>query len=98
MLNITENLFGSGSAISTSTLSLINPRIGIILTSSKALLTSLAILITNENISKINLRYTKLGDWISFITILYEKTLKESMIDKKTDEKEAQQLKQIYNH
>ena len=27
-----------------------------------------------------------------------KKTLKESMIDKKIDEKEANQLKQIYNH
>ena len=31
------------------------------------------------------------------ITLLYEKTLKESMIDKKFNEKESEQLKQIYN-
>ena len=43
-------------------------------------------------------RYTKLRDWINVITLLYEKTLKESMIDKKVDQKEAEQLKQIYNH
>ena len=91
-------MIGSGSAISTSTMSLINPSIGIVLTSSTALLTSLAILITNEYISKLKLRYTKLRDWINFITILYEKTLKESMVDKKIDQKEAEQLKQIYNH
>ena len=30
--------------------------------------------------------------------MLYEKTLKESMIDKKIDQNEAEQLKQIYNH
>ena len=30
--------------------------------------------------------------------MLYEKTLKESMIDKKINQKEAEQLKQIYNH
>ena len=30
--------------------------------------------------------------------VLYEKTLKESMIDKKIDQKKAEQLKQIYNH
>ena len=98
LLVITEILIGSGSAISTSTMSLINPSIGIVLTSSSALLTSLAILITNDYISKLKLRYTRLRDWINFITILYEKTLKESMIDKKIDEKEADQLKQIYNH
>ena len=98
LLIITEIFFGSGSAISTSTMSLINPSIGIVLTSSTALLTSLEILITNENISKLKLRYTKLRDWINFITILYEKTLNQSMVDKKIDEKEAQELKKIYNH
>ena len=98
LLIITEILIGSGSAVSTSTMSLINPSIGIVLTSSTALITSLAILITNEYISKIKLRYTKLRDWINFFTILYEKTLNQSMIDKKNDEKEAQELKKIYNH
>ena len=98
LLIITEILVGSGSAIGTSTMSLINPSIGIVLTSSTALLTSLAILITNEYISKSKLRYTKLRDWINFITILYEKTLSQSMIDKKIDEKEASELKKICNH
>ena len=91
-------MIGSGSAFSASTMSLINPSIGIVLTSSTALLTSLAILITNEYISKLKLRYTKLRDWINFITILYEKTLTQSMIDKKIGEKEALELKQIYIH
>ena len=98
LLIITEILVGSGSAVGTSTMSLINPSIGIVLTSSTALLTSLAILITNEYNSKLKLRYTKLRDWINFITILYEKTLNQSMIDKKIDEKEALELKKIYNH
>ena len=98
LLIITEILVSSGSAIGTSTMSLINPSIGIVLTSSTALLTSLAILITNEYISKLNIRYTKLRDWINFITILYEKTLSQSMTDKKIDEKEALELKKIYNH
>ena len=83
LLIISEISIGSGSAISTSTMSLINPSIGIVLTSSTALLTSLAILITNEYIRKLKLRYTKLRDWINFITILHEKTLNQSMIDKK---------------
>ena len=90
-------MIGSGSAISTSTMSIKNPSVGIALTSSTALLTSLAILITNEYISKLKLRCTKLRDWTNFITILYEKTLKESLIDKKINEKEAEQLKQNYN-
>ena len=83
LLIITEILLGSGSAIGTSTMSLIDPSIGVVLTSSSALLTSIAILITNENISKLKVRYTELRDWINVITLLYEKTLKESMIDKK---------------
>ena len=37
-------------------------------------------------------------DWIIFNTILYEKTLKESMIDEKTDENGSLDLKKIYNH
>ena len=43
LLNITEILIGSESAISTSTMSLTNPSIGIVLSSSTALLTSLDI-------------------------------------------------------
>ena len=83
LLIITENLIASGSAISTSKMSLINPSIGIVLTSSTALLTSLAILITNEYISKLTLRYTKLRDWKNFIAILYRKSINRSMIDEK---------------
>ena len=77
---------------------LINPSVGIVISSSTALLTSIAILITNEYVSKLKIRCTKLRDWINVITLLYEKTLKESMIDKKIDEKAANQFKQIYNH
>ena len=79
-------------------MSMINPGAGIIISSSTALLTSIAILITNEYISKLKIRYTKLRDWINIITLLIEKTLKESMIDKVINQKEADQLKQIYNH
>ena len=98
LLIITEILVGAGSAVGSSTMGLINPGVGIVISSSTALLTSIAILITNECISKLKIRYTKLRDWINVITLLYEKTLKESMIDKRIDQKEAEQLKQIYNH
>ena len=37
-------------------------------------------------------------DWINVITLLYEKALKESMVDKRIDETEADELKEIYNH
>ena len=50
LLIITGILIGSNSAISSSTMSLINPGTGIIISSSTALLTSIAILITNEYI------------------------------------------------
>ena len=35
---------------------------------------------------------------MKFITILYEKTLNQPMIDEEIDEKEALELKKIYNH
>ena len=76
---------GSGSTICTSTRSIINPSIGVVLTSSTAWLTSIAILITSEYISKLKIRYSKLRDWINFTTNLNEKTLKQSMVDKKID-------------
>ena len=91
-------MIGSGSGICSSTMGLINPGAGIIISSSTAWLTSIAILITNEYISKLKLRYTKPRDWINAITLLYEKTLKQLMVDKKGDEKEAQELKKNYNH
>ena len=68
LLVITEILVGSGSAIGSSAMSMINPGAGIIISSSTALLTSIAILITNEYISKLKIRYTKLRDWINVFT------------------------------
>ena len=91
-------MIGSASAVGSSTMSLINPGAGIIVSSGTALLTSIAILITNEYISKLKIRYTKLRDWINVITLLYQKTLKQSMVDKKIDEKGTLELKKIYNH
>ena len=52
LLIITEILVGGGSAIGSSTMALINSGAGVIISSSTALLTSIAILISNENISK----------------------------------------------
>ena len=77
---------------------LVNPGAVMFISSTTVLLTSIAILITNEYISKLKVRYTKLRDWINVITLLYETTLKETMIDRKIDQKEAEQLKQIYDH
>ena len=73
---------GFSSAIVSSTLSIVNTSIGIPIANSSALLTSIAILITSEYISKLKIQYTKLRDWASVISLLYEKTLKQSMFDK----------------
>ena len=77
---------------------LINSSVGIIISSITALLASIAILITNEHMSKLKKRYSKLRDWINFITLLLEKTLKSSMVDKKIDQKEDEEIKKIYTH
>ena len=73
MLIITEILVESGSAIGTSTMGLINPGAGIIVSSSTAPLTNIAILITDEHFRKLKIKYTKLRDWINVITLLHEK-------------------------
>ena len=98
LLIITEILVGSASAVGSSTMGLINPGAGIFISSSTALLNSIAILITNEYISELKIRYTKLRDWIIVIILLYEKTLKQSMVEKKIYGKEALKLKKISNH
>ena len=77
---------------------LINHGAGIINSSSTALLSSIAILITNEHISKLKIKYTKLRDWINVITLLYEETLKQWMMDKQINQRESEELKKIYNH
>ena len=96
-LIVTEFLIGSGSAIGMSTMSLINPSIGKVLISFLALPTYIAILITNNFISKLKIRYTNLRDRINLITFLYDKTLKQSMIEEKIDDKEALELKTFFN-
>ena len=97
MLLVTTEIW-IGAGLTVSSVAILNPSAGINISISTALLNLIAILITNEFLSKLNLRYTKLRDWINFFTILYEKTLKESMIDKIFDEKEASELKKMYNH
>ena len=62
LLILTEILVGTGSAVGSSTMGLINPGGGIIISSSTALITSIAILITNDYISKLKIRYTKPRD------------------------------------
>ena len=42
-------------------------------------------------------RYQKLRDHIEMNKLLYVKTLKKCLVDKKIDEKESEKLKSIYN-
>ena len=55
-LIITEILVGTGSTINTSEMALINPGAGNIISSGTALVTSIAILKSNEYISKLKIR------------------------------------------
>ena len=57
------------------------------------MLTSIAILITSEYISKLKLRYAKLGDWINVFTLLHGKTLKQPMVDNRIDDQETNEWK-----
>ena len=95
---VSEVLIGSvglvGSGFTISGLA----RVGIMWASSISFLSSISTLITNEFFSKLKIRYTKLRDWINVITLLYEKTLKQSIINKKIEEKEALEFKKNYIH
>ena len=70
LLIITEILVGSASAVGSSTMGLISPVMGIFTSISTVLLTSIAILVAKEYISKYKIRYTKLRVWINVITLL----------------------------
>ena len=98
ILFITETLSGSGSAITTATILKLNPSDGIVLTISTALVTSIAISTTNENISHLKIRCAKIGDWINVITLLFENTIRPSMIDEKLCDKETSELKKVFYH
>ena len=97
LLAITEILISSALTNYSSTMGFINPGACIFISSSSALLTSIAILITNEYILKLKIRYNRLRDSKIVITLLFEKTLKISLVDKKSDQKEAEELKKSYN-
>ena len=95
--NISEILIGSVGLGSGLTIS--GPAaVGIMTASSISFISSISTFITSEYFSKIKRRYTKLRDWINVITLSDEKTLKQSMIDKKIDRKEALELKKNDNH
>ena len=74
---------GVGSGLTVSGLA----SIGLVCASSISVLSKTWTLISNEYFSRMRIRFTKLKDWIIEITLLYEKTLKQSMVDKKIDER-----------
>ena len=77
VLIVSERLIGASPTIVCSTLLNINPTIAIPIASSSALITSIATLITNEYVSKLKTRCTKLRHWIKLISLLYEKTIRQ---------------------
>ena len=72
----TEKLIATASTISSSILAVLNPSGGICISCSPALLTSIAVLITEEDLSKLKIRYTKPRAWINVFPLLYQKALK----------------------
>ena len=48
---------------------------------------------TSEYIYVAKTRFTKIREWNTAFTLKYEKTLIQSMVDKKVDDKDAQELK-----
>ena len=90
LLANSEKLKGSSSTIVSSTLSIVTPSLGIHRASRSALITLIAILITKEDISELKNRYSKVREWINVISLLYQKTSKQSMIDEKIDENSIQ--------
>ena len=71
---------GVGSGL---TLSGLDP-VGIMCASTISFLFSTSTLIRNEDFSKLKFRSSKLRDWINVITLLYQSTLKQWMVDKKS--------------
>ena len=93
MVVIFENLIGSSTSIMFFTLSIVNPTSGLPIASSTALITSTAILFTKNYIKKI--RYTKLRDCKTLVSLLFEKTLKQPMRSKNIQHEEAQDVKRF---
>ena len=79
----------SASTESSCTLAPLKPSAGVNISSSTALLSSIAILITIEDISKIGTQNTKLRDWNKVNNLLFAKTLQQSMFDKKNKTKRS---------
>ena len=99
-ISILEILAGASGVVVGSTLTAtgVGTQIGVPIAGVSRFVISVAVLFTNEYFSRLKSRYQKLRDHIKMIKLLNEKTLKKSLVDKKIDEKESEELKSIYNH
>ena len=84
-ISIGSVIMGVGSGL---TLSGLVP-VGIFCASTISILSSISTLVTNEDFFKLKICSTKLRDRINVITLLYENTLKQSMVDKKLIKKKV---------
>ena len=72
-LVLSEILLGSSLIIVFSTLSFVKHSNVVSIAITSAMITSIAILVTNYYVPKLKLRYTKMKDWVNVISLLYEK-------------------------
>ena len=72
--------------------------VGVPVAGCTSILASIVKLITNDLLLKLKMRDKKLKDCINRINVLYEKVLKKSLLDKKTDKGEGEELRKIFIH
>ena len=84
---LTVGVVSSGTRFSSS--------VGISIAAASSFLGSVAGLFTNGYWSKPKMKYTKPQKGIILTTILYENTLRKSLIDEKIDEIKSDRLKKI---
>ena len=94
---ISELLIRSSSTIVSSKLSIVNPSLGIRIASSFCSDYIDSYFHKKINYFKLEVPETKLRYWINVISLLYENTLKQSVLDEKIDDKEAVELEKFYN-
>ena len=99
-ISIIEILAGASGVVVGSTLLAtgVGTQIGVPIAGVSSFEISVAVLFTNEYFSRLKSRYQKLRDHNRMIKLLFEKTLKKSLVDKKIDENKSEGLKIIYTY
>ena len=59
-------------------LTVVESTISVLIASCSAFLARVAIILTNEFFSKLQMKYTKLQDWINLLFSIFEETMKET--------------------